>query len=137
LARLISISRIVSWYFKCIVVTKVDFQAHVNFELFFEAIANLTCGNKFTLTPCKGRVIYQKCERDGWLINSNGRKWFHVCSGTNRLADSDIRNTRNEDNVSCARALNLDALKPIKPKEFNYFACTRRSLWRLDGDRTS
>src|SRR5581483_9748879 len=97
---------------------KVDFEPHVNLQLALEALADLARGDELALAAGERRVVDEKVERDGGLVDRNGGERLGSRLTGDRLADVNVAEARDHDDVARARRGRLDARESLEGKEF-------------------
>src|SRR3989344_5469303 len=118
-----------SVHFKIFAGRKIDFEPDVYLELLFQTRAYLPAGDKLALAAGERRVVDQKIEADGRLINRDGRERLGVLLRANCFADVDVRQAGHQYDVAGGRILHLHAVKTFKRKHFKH---ALRARWRVE-----
>jgi hypothetical protein len=77
-----------------------DAEADVFFLLVKESLSELTRGHEFSLASRPGRIVCAENHCDGGLVDAQGRKRLRILAVGDRIADADVLNAGDSDDVA-------------------------------------
>ena len=110
---------------------KIYLQPNVDLEFALKPVAYLARRNELAFFAREGRIVDEKIERDGRLVDSDSREWCRVGRRCNRLADENIGQSRNHDNIARGDFLRLDFLQAFEGEHLCDFAASSLYLQRF------
>src|SRR5205823_5716557 len=94
-----------------------DVAEHFSIETFFD----LTGSYELTLSARERRIVDAEDHRDCWLIDSYYRQRLRIVRRGNRLANVDVLDTRERDDLAYARTLCQFALQAFENVKLFHF----------------
>ena len=89
----------------------------VGFQLAHQPVADLPRGNELALFAAKRRVVHEEEHRNRRLVHGDGVNALGRAGIRDRVADVQIVDTRNADDVAGAGFLNFDALQALEGEQ--------------------
>ena len=87
-----------------------DAEADVLFLLVKESLSELARGHEFSFASGPGRIVRAENHRDGGLVDAQGWKRLRILAVGDGIADADVLNAGDSDDVAGLRRSQLNAL---------------------------
>src|ERR1019366_3040213 len=103
-------------------------------QLLLEALADVAARDVLALAARERRIVHAEHHGDGRLVDVDGRERHRVLEIGQRLADRDLLDARNDDEVARVRFLDFDASQPFERHDLRDFGLRDGAIELADRD---